>query len=239
MLFTAGAIVAAAQLFYAGLIREVYLIGCGCLVVIGVALMARFPSVNWDRVFRYRDGLAQIAASDPEPVVVRWADVATVSLVFASEEDDRDITSATIGSRSGSSVRVDRGYGMEALGELAAEAERALAARLLPELIEEYDCGRPVAFGNLRIDRHGVTHSSTESWYLPWALISRVTDDGPGRAIEIRPARESGRGLKRIDLDGCQNGVLAHHLIERAGVPVRHKARFPRPSAPPGLSDRP
>jgi hypothetical protein len=239
VLLTVGAVVGAAQLFYAGLIREVYLIGCGCMVVLGVVLMARFPTVTWDRVFRYQDGLAQIAGSDPEPVAVRWEDVATVSLTFASEEDDRDITSCTIGGRLGSSVTVDRGYGLEVLGELATEAERALAVRLLPELIEEYDCGRPVVFGDLRIDRHGITHASTETWYLPWAHISRVTDDGPGRAIEIRPTRESGRARKRIDLDGCLNGVLARHLIERAGVPVTHRARFPRPAVPPGLSDRP
>jgi hypothetical protein len=87
---------------------------------------------------------------------------------------------------------------------------------------------------DMTIDQWGITYagaSSGEPWRTPWENIRRIGIDGPGHGIRIRTSRPMGG--KWINLDGCPNGIVAHHLIQHAvarfDVPIHHIDRLRGP----------
>jgi len=220
-----------------GVVREAAAITAGALAAASAALMARSPRAAWDRLLRYPGGLAQLVAGAPEPLIVRWDDVVAVSMTFGSSDDHDALDGITISGRTGTHVTADEDYGPRVLGELARQAERALAARLLPELIRAYESGEPVTFGEMSIERWGIAYGGGPDHApqrMPWEDIRRITVDGPGRGIKIQTGRMPGTWIGLAD---CPNGVLAHHVISRAAadVPLRWANRWGpagRPSGP-------
>ena len=144
-----------------GVARIVIAVVGGVMAIAGLVMIVGWQDVTWDRLFVYGGGLAQIVRGEPEPLVVRWEDVVTVSLSFGMDDDSWDTSSCTISGetsgRTGTSVTVDSAYGLGVVSELAREAERVLAARLVPGLIQAYESGEPVIFGEMTIDRQGIT----------------------------------------------------------------------------------
>jgi hypothetical protein len=164
--------------------------------------------------------------------------VVSVGLGFGQDGDSSDISSCTITGRIGPPVTVDSAYSLVMLSEVAREAERVLAARLVPGFVQAYEAAEPVTFGKLTIDREGIRHDAGGSagvWRMAWDQIKRTEVDGPGRGITIRPKRETGWSRRWIGLGGCTNGVLAHHVIEHAvagtDVVVKYVSRLFRRTA--------
>jgi hypothetical protein len=171
--------------------------------------------------------------------VVRWDGGVTVSIGFGRDDGDPVLQSCQIRDPAGNCVTADPSCST-GLAQVAAEAERALAARLVPQLTATCESGEPVRFGDLAIDTHGVTLARGRGpgpWQVPWQSLNRVDVDGPGRGIRFRPADQASRW---VSLQNCPNGVIAHHVIGhaagRAGVPVRNVDRSWRREA---LTGRP
>lgn len=58
-----------------------FLLGC---VLLGLGMVI---SPVEARLFRYRGGLAELARDEPEPRVMRWADVETVTVIYRPVDD--------------------------------------------------------------------------------------------------------------------------------------------------------
>jgi len=65
---------------------------------------------------------------------------------------------------------------------------------------------------------------------MRWEEMARIDIDGPGRGIRIRQKAPMGAVRRWVGLAGCQNGVLAHHVIEHAaagpGVAIHRVSRL-------------
>jgi hypothetical protein len=64
-----------------GLWHLIVMVAYGAGAVLAVLLIA--GSRTWqERLFRYEGGIAQFASREPEPAVLRWADLASLSLII-------------------------------------------------------------------------------------------------------------------------------------------------------------
>ena len=183
-----------------------------------------------DRLLRYPGGLVQLIHDEPGPRVIRWAEVDSVTPYFSSDTESNitGLYGIVLRGSTGSVIKVFAGYGQPAVRELAADADRALAARFVPELIGAYDRGEPVVAGRWRIDRAGLTRvrDSGRATVIPWAGIRAITISDS--AIEppggIRIGLDSNWRFPEIGLSAVPNGIFIPRLIEHAagqhGVPV-------------------
>lgn len=212
-----------------------FAIGAVCCTVIAAVLTAVLAPQWGDRLFRYRDGIAQVTVGDPQPRVLRWDDIVTVSLAFGdSDASGPYLRSCTVNDRAGTRVTADGAYrdapGRSGCGDLAAEAERVGAARIVPALIREYESAGSVAFGRMTVSREGITFarpgSSRPPWHVPWESLRGVRVTGPGERISV--TRDDGRS-RGTYIGGCPNGLYAHRVIEHAagtGVPISYTRRY-------------
>jgi hypothetical protein len=194
----------------------------GAATVGGLLLMAFAPRSTWDRLFWYPGGLAQRLAAEPEPKILRWADAATVRIAYDTSDDSLILDRCIVDGPDQVAVEADRKY-KAGLAAFAREAERVMEIKLLPGLIEAYERGQPVAFGELAISRAGLGYQpriGRNSWWLAWPEVRTVKAHGPGRGLYIHPTPR-GRGKRWIDLEMVPNGILAHRLIEHAAIPYR------------------
>jgi hypothetical protein len=193
----------------------------GAGVVIGLALMAVAPRSRWDRLYWFPDGIAQRVSTEPEPKILRWADVTAVRVGFSTGGDDSPVLArCLVDGPAGVLVEADGGY-KSGLAAFAREAEQVMAARVLPGLTAACDRGEPVVFGELTITGHGLTvqpeREDRESWKLTWSQIQLIIAHGPGRALRVYlPPR--GRKRRWIGLELVPNGFLAHHVIEHVAA---------------------
>ena len=122
-------------------------------------------SRHWERLFRYDAGLAEVSAEKAEPVVVRWSELASLKLRFASTEDEGwHVTTCELRDEAGNVVTARHGHGAEELAAIVAEADRVLTERLLPGLIAAYESGEAVSLTGAAVDQWGVAG-------IPWADV--------------------------------------------------------------------
>jgi len=183
-----------------------------------------------DRLLRYSGGLVQLIHDEPGPRVIRWAEVDSVTPYFSSDTESNitGLYGIVLRGSTGSVIKVFAGYRQPAVRELAADADRALAARFVPELIGAYDRGETVVAGRWRIDRAGLTRirESGRATAIPWADIRAITI--PGASVEppsaIKIGLDSNWRFPAIGLSAVPNGIFIPRLIEHAagqhGVPV-------------------
>jgi hypothetical protein len=185
-----------------------------------------------DRLYRYAGGLIKLVHDEPEPRVLRWSDVDSVTVEFESVSDERftGLDTCVLRGSRGTEIAI-RGWSPLSIPRgLAAEADRVLRPRLLPPLIQAYESGKPAAVGQqVRIDRATITIGKLAP--LPWTKVRAITvvydkRSGPGvpaKSITISgPGRHSGTGFA---LSRVPNGFLIPYLIEyiaeQHGIPLR------------------
>ena len=119
--------------------------------------------------------------------------------------------------------------------ELAREAERILAPKIIPSLIGAYESGEPVSFGNWRIDWAGITehHSTPDAAFIPWSdvggiIVASENHHGridPASLVTLTCAPGARRRGPQLSLSGVSNGIFLPHLLEhiadRNGLPLR------------------
>jgi len=167
------------------------------------------------RLFWYSGGLAQQDRDEPEPCVLSWDEVDSVT-PLCYDESGR-VGGCRLRGRTGTEIAVSLGYGLR---DLVGEADRMLADRLVPELVGAYDASEPVAAGQWRIGQAGLTRVRGREELLPGRDI---------RAIEHRRDCELTIGAHRrrrrtISLADVPNGMFIARLIEYAagqnGIPM-------------------
>ena len=226
-----------AKVINAAVFGGLFLLGC---LVLGLGI-ARAPVTG--RLFWYTGGLAELTGDDPEPRIVRWADVETVTTVYyEGEETPLRLTGCILSDGTGPEP-VDlrgpakiRGYRSPVLRALTVEAARILAPRLVPPMIAAYESGEPVSIGDARIDRSGITVKPPSGEHIAWTeirfIITRHVTSiadcaAPVHEIEIR--KQPGNISRVISLDGVPNGMFLPHLLAHAaarnGIPLRTSPR--------------
>jgi WD domain, G-beta repeat len=191
----------------------------GDLAALAVTLMALPPSRFHGRLYRYEAGIVMVADWEAEPVVLRWADLATVSTRIASDDGNDYVSSCELRDRSGTTMTVGRGFraGVE---QVAATAERVLAPRLVPGLIARYDVGEPVTLGPVTIDQSGIGYTGhgrgPAEWRLAWAQVEGIDIRMHGHRVAVAAGT---RHPRRIYLGGSPNEFLVRYLIEHAAAP--------------------
>jgi hypothetical protein len=200
------------------------------LIATGVVMIRRAPPPQVDRAIWYSGGLIQQLGSEPEPRVIRWDELASVAwrTKYESEGEDLYVASTTVRDRAGTSITLDRLYSQETPPDLARKAIQVLTPRLVPGLMRDFDAGRRISFGGLSVDREGITNAcgvqATAPLLTRWPDVQRIDIEGPGAAIRVVTGRFSSQ---RMDLDDCDNGPLAYHVVEHAaarhGIEVRHR----------------
>lgn len=184
------------------------------------------------RLFWYSGGLAEFADDEPEPRVLRWADVETVTTVYYESDESPTRLSGCVLRDSTGIEPVDlrgpakaAGYRNSVLRALTAEAERILAHRFVPPLIETYESGEPVTVGDACVDRAGITVNPPNGEQIAWteirSLITKhvtsVADTvAPVKEIEIR--KQPGNISRVISLDGVPNGMFLPYLLAHAAA---------------------
>lgn len=193
------------------------------LLALAVLLLAA-PGRSWkERVFLYADGIAQFTHRQPEPTVVRWADLATMSLKVTSGYEGDYIATCILRDRVGNTLTVENRLG-DACDKVTAAVDRLLAYRLAPTLQARYDAGEPVTFGRVTVDQSGISSpegTTGKPWSIHWRDISDIELLMYGHRVTI--TQHKGR-TKRVSLDGAPNDCLARYVIgyaaSRTGVRI-------------------
>jgi hypothetical protein len=214
--------------------------GAVCAALLGWWLMrlgAR-PRAE-DRLFLYPGGLIQLVHDEPEPRVLRWAEVDSATICFDSVSDESltGLDTCTLRGGAGTEITV-RGAVRRfrsITGDLAAEADRVLSPRLLPSLVQAYESGEPVILGQVRVEPAGVTIGDARKPAVPtpWTDVSAITigyDARSGTGVPARSItldhRAGWRSRLYLELSEIPNGILLPHLIEyvarQQGIPLRH-----------------
>jgi hypothetical protein len=194
------------------------------IAALAIAMAAVPPRTRTDRLYGYQLGIALVDAQQPEPVVLRWVELTSVTLKFASGYEGPYLSSCALRDRAGNTVTVTRSWRANACAEIARFGQDALAPRLVPRLLQRYELGEPLTFGHLIIDQSGIgspSPASGKAWTIRWQEMREVTFALHGHRVTVK--RTTGIP-KEIALDGAPNDFLARFVIEhaarRAGVPV-------------------
>lgn len=204
-----------------------------CVAAAGAVVMWRNRSEKEPRTLWYADGLVHVTPGGPEPEVLRWDEVVSVS-VHISRPDHAPafVESATPRDKAGTCMTVR--------GKSVAESCLALLSpMMLPALLRAFDAGETVSFGDMRVDRSGVTKGRGIKLREPRAVAwtdMRSVDIDARQDITVRPFGD-GEDLM-FHLDGVPNAWFAHLVIERgawrAGVPVEYAEEGLMPPRPRG-----
>jgi hypothetical protein len=187
---------------------------CGATLLLAILLMAR--SRSWqERLFQYDQGIAEFAGREPEPTVLRWADLAALSLRVVTSYESHSLMSCVLRDSAGRTITVESGYGL-ACESIAAAAERMLGQRLAPTLIARCGAGEPVTFGHIIVDRAGIScpgDGSAKPWNAYWRDTRSIEMLMHAHRLTITP--HSGRA-RSVSLDGAPNDFLAGYVIAHA-----------------------
>jgi hypothetical protein len=209
----------------------VVLLVCYLMIVVGTK---RRVLRGW--LARYPDGYIQMLASGPGARAVRWASVTEVTVTYRT-------TTVYTGTTATSNTSVDSFSARPFIGRLPPEVKgqwqawklmsdalQAVGPRLVTAMIEAYESGRPVAFGSVRIDQHGITVPRADgvvSWADIHAIRMRHVRLARGGSVvrEVRLSCEGRAGHRKIVISGLPNGIFLPRVIAHAaaqhGVPVR------------------
>lgn len=171
-----------------------------------------------NRVALYPGGVAQLRRDEPEPIVLRWADVETVTIEVTTDEGTplTDLASCTLRGRRGAEITDKKNA-----RAVTAAAHRALGPRLIPPLIDSFDRGEPVTAGDARIDDEGL--SIPPGKRLTWPEIKSVTMGHAPKGsadvatrIDVRVVRRN--RLHYFDPTGVPNAIFFAHVLARAAT---------------------
>jgi hypothetical protein len=204
--------------------------------------MLEGPRRAGQRAYLYQGGLAQVIPGEPTIRVIRWDYVTEITLAFT----EGDVSVLTV--RDGQGTEITPAGDPAQLGEIAAEAERALAPRFVPPLLWAYDSGSPAWSGipwngACAIDQQGISvrpgqrpasflkqYAPEPASFTPWSAITSIrmtrwkTRRGDGPVSQIVARRSSGPSL-HLSFNGIPNGIFMAHVLQHAagrqGIPVR------------------
>jgi hypothetical protein len=204
------------------------------LFLVGAAVGATGTILNdlhWSRAdviarwALYDGGMAYLTASSPEPSVVAWDELDSVSVVLATETDPDDNTKdivtpdvdrCWVRRRQGAWVAAPEG-----LAELAARvAYRAAAPRITGAMTAAYDAGEAVTAGEVTVDAAAITLAGGPR--LEWSSMRGVTLAHP------RPSPASPGRLNR-EWSFNSTVTLFHPSSATPGVPTLVTITAPDP----------
>jgi hypothetical protein len=170
------------------------------------------------RLCLYSGGLARLDRRKPEPEVLPWAGVETVTI--ASDHDEGDpktgLAGCTVRGRSGTEFKVP-----SKLRQATAKAvHRGVAPRIAAAMIDAYDAGQPVICGKAEVDPQGVTLPDGKR--LAWADLSTVELQHPSataRGVTTRiDFTMAGKRSRRAELDPTDipNAIFLADLVAHA-----------------------
>jgi hypothetical protein len=172
----------------------------------------------------YDGGMARLTASSPEPFVVEWDDLGSVSVSLAEETDPDftyktivtpDIERCSVQSRQGTVVSAPEG-----LAELAARvAYRASAQRIAGAMTAAYDAGEAVTAGKVHVDAAAITLAGGAR--LEWRSI---------RGVTLAHARPSPASPGVLEWSSTRGVTLVHSSPASPGVPTLVTITAPDPS---------
>jgi hypothetical protein len=195
-------------------------------IVIVVAAGALLLAIPWRRrlwwLFLHEAGVAEVTGYRQRASVVRWADLASMTLGIGDGESHDYISGCTVRDHAGRDVTVDKRFGASAWEAVAAQAGQVLADRLLGTLTSQLDAGLPVTSGCLTVDWAGIrcragSRAAGGRWQVSWQQVRGVQTRMHGVEVSV----DAGR--RRRALVYGANNFLAGHLLEhaarQAGVP--------------------
>jgi hypothetical protein len=184
----------------------------GAALLLAVLLIT--GSRSWqERLFRFEQGIAEFASREPEPAVLRWADLASLSLKVVTSYESHSLMSCVLRDSAGRTITVASAYGL-ACEDITPVAAQVLASRLAPTLIARYDAGEAVTFGHIIVDRAGIScPGSAKPWNAYWRDTRSIEMLMHAHRLTITP--QSGRA-RPVSLDGAPNDFLAGYVIAHA-----------------------
>jgi hypothetical protein len=190
------------------------------LMILAIAMASVPPRMWLHRLHRYDLGIAFVDPKHPEPVVLRWAELASVTLEIGSGYEGPYLESCVLRDQAGTTIRLTNNW--RNCDDVASLAQDQLAHRLMPGLIRRYEAGEPVTFGHLTIDQSGISSAKGLPRRMPWQEMLEVTFTMHGHRVSIR--RTTTRASWETALDGAPNDFLARfviaHAARRAGAVV-------------------
>jgi hypothetical protein len=220
----------------------------GCLVAVGTVLLLITKPAWRNRFLWYSGGFLVLTSGRPQPQVMRWDDLVSLTVVLRSETDEGtttiDIGSCSVRDRAGNAVTVAAPPGQSLSNgstTLARKAEQVLTPKLVPGFVQAFDAGKRVAFGDRAwIDREGIAYAPDPNpsvdavvTLVAWQEMARISISA---RLSIRVSTQAGQ-THLVDLDGIENAIFASHLIDRAaaaaGVEVRYRDDGDIPRRPP------
>jgi hypothetical protein len=203
----------------------------------GAVMMRRFRPQRTDQFFYYSGGLIQMADGEPEPRVMRWADLVSLSVrIYREGEGEPFIATSTVRDRQGNSMTAGVppssfwALSQESGGAvLARKADPILTSTVIPALISAFDEEGQVSFGSVRIDREGITDAtgkrSSRPLRLAWPDMRKIDIDAR-LLIHVNGRKGEAKVYSAINLGESPNAFFAYHIIERtaaqANVPVTY-----------------
>jgi hypothetical protein len=206
------------------------------LMILAIA-MASIPPTSWlHRLHRYDLGVVFIDPKYPEPVVLRWAELASVTVEVKSGYEGPYLAACELHDQAGTTIRLTNNWRKNACQDAARLAEDQLARRLMPALIARYEAGEPVTVGHLTIDQWGISSAGSATavtlsggtmmsrleWRMPWQEMLEVKFTTYGTHVVIK--RTTTKTPLETAVDGLPNDFLARlvitHAARRAGIVV-------------------
>jgi hypothetical protein len=194
-----------------------------------------------ERLFQFDEGIAQFVSKAAEPTVLRWTDLASLTLRVISttyEKENPTLRSCVLRDSAGRTITADHKYGV-ACEQITAVAARMLGPRLAPPLIARFDAGESITFGRVIVDQFEISFPG-DGILGPWSARWRDMRDldvlayGHRIIAKAQPGKHLGAPNEFMPhpgpgaygaLDGAPNDFLAQdvimHAARRAGVEVR------------------
>ena len=201
----------------AGLLAEIAIV---LAVAVPMAVIPPRTKRLW--LHHYQEGLAQVTGRR-RVSVIRWADLASMSLSVKQGYDDEFIGGCVLRDHAGNEVTVDDRIGLNVSKQIAGRAEQVLVGRLVGPLTDQLDAGVPVTAGCLTVDQRGIGCRGGQPggrWQLTWPQVSGIESQLSGHRVTVSTGHW---GSKRAALAGQPNDFLAAYVLEhaarRAGVP--------------------
>jgi hypothetical protein len=192
--------------------------GLGGILVflaVGVPLVAFPRRTRVLLVHRYEAGLAKVTGRERSVWVMRWDDLASMSLSVVAGYDEDYVDRCELRDHAGGVIAVDKKAGA---GLVARKAEQALAGHLAGPLTARLDAGLPVTVGCLTVGPSGIRCRG--HWNVSWKQVSGIETRLHGHRVTVSTG---GRIDKHAALAGQPNEFLARYVLQhaarQAGVP--------------------
>jgi hypothetical protein len=169
--------------------------------------------------------MAQLLPGEPEPRVLRWADVENVVLTTETDSDDEPKRGLASCAVYGNGTRIGNG---NYAGETVARAvHRAVAPRLVPPMIAACESGEEVTAGTLRAGQQALTlpNGVRRAWadIKSISMVHTTTKDPASMISRLELYRRRGNS-DTISASGIHNWIflidVIAHLATRSGVQV-------------------